>query len=79
MRNLFALVGAGLIGFVGAGWYLGWYEVEVETTVSQTGHHKVNLDIDSAKMDADLHAGSARVEQVIDAKLGSNATTTNEN
>ena len=79
MRNLLALVGAGLIGFVGAGWYLGWYEVDVQTTPSQTGHRKINLDIDSAKMDADLHAGSARVEQVIDAKLGSNATTTNEN
>jgi hypothetical protein len=78
MRNLFALVGAALIGFVGAGWYLGWYEVEVETTVSQAGHRKVNLDIDSAKMDADLHAGSARVEKAIDAKLSSNATSTNE-
>jgi hypothetical protein len=77
MRNLFALVGAALIGFVGAGWYLGWYDVEVETTTAQNGHRKVNIDFDSAKMDADLHKGEARVEQAIDARR-SQANTTGE-
>jgi hypothetical protein len=75
MRNLFALVGAALIGFVGAGWYLGWYAVEVQATPSATGHRQVNIDIDSAKMSTDLKTGTTRVEEAIDAKLSSNAST----
>jgi hypothetical protein len=73
MRNLFALFGAALVAFFGAGWYLGWYQLE--ETPGAAGHRQVNIDFDNAKMSSDLEKGGARVEQAIDAKLGTGLST----
>jgi hypothetical protein len=67
MRNLLAFLAAAAIAFAGAGYYLGWYQVE--SSASASGHRQVNIDLDSAKMSADLRKESSRVGQVIDTEL----------
>lgn len=60
MRNLLALLAAAVLAFAGIGWYLGWYEVKSEPSVS--GHEKVNIDINGSKIISDVRKG----KQVVD-------------
>jgi autotransporter-associated beta strand protein len=34
MRNLFALIGVTVVGFLGVGWYMGWYKLSVSKTTA---------------------------------------------
>jgi hypothetical protein len=68
MRNLLALIGAALVAFVGAGWYLGWYQVDSTGTGAQ---RKVSIEVDGQKISSDLEKGSTRVQQALDSKLKS--------
>jgi hypothetical protein len=45
MRSLFALVGAATIAFLGAGWYLGWYEITRKHT-PDGGTLQLNINTD---------------------------------
>ncbi len=65
MRNLLALVGAAVLTFAGAGWYLGWYQLQ-PTLTTTPGHQSVNVDINGPKMNADLHKGERKVEQALE-------------
>jgi hypothetical protein len=65
MRNLLALVGAAVLTFAGAGWYLGWYKLQPALSATP-GHQSVNIDIDRHKMDADIHKGEQKVEQALE-------------
>jgi hypothetical protein len=51
MRNLLALFGLLVIGFVGVGWYMGWYKLSV--TKSSDGHLEIKTDVDTKKVGAD--------------------------
>jgi hypothetical protein len=66
MRNLLALVGAAVVTFAAAGWYLGWYKLQ-PTLSSTPGHQSVNIDIDGKKIKAD----EKRAEQAIEKALQS--------
>ena len=44
MRNLLALVGALVIGFGVAGWYLGWYKLGITKTTDGTLHVETNVN-----------------------------------
>ena len=52
MRNSLALVGAAIIGFVGIGWYLGWYEISRQP--STNGRQAIQVDINSDKVTQDV-------------------------
>ncbi len=65
MRNLLALVGAAVLTFGGAGWYLGWYKLQ-PTLSSTPGHQSVNIDINGKKMTSDIQKGEQRVEQALE-------------
>jgi hypothetical protein len=65
MRNLLALLGAAVVTFAGAGWYLGWYTL-TPTPSSGPGHQGVTIDFDGKKFDADLHKGEQKVEQALE-------------
>jgi hypothetical protein len=61
MRNLLALVGAAILTFAGAGWYLGWYRLQ--PTLSTTpGHQTLNIDINGQKIKDDVGKGEQQVE-----------------
>jgi hypothetical protein len=68
MRNLLALVGAAVVTFAAAGWYLGWYKVQ-PTLSATAGHQSVNIDIDGKKVSADLKTGEKKVEQALEKAI----------
>jgi hypothetical protein len=51
MRNLLALFGLLIIGFVGIGWYMGWYKLSV--TKSSDGNLEIKTNVDTKKVGAD--------------------------
>ena len=62
MRNLLALGAAGLIGFAGIGWYLGWYRFQSEPTA--TGH-KINIDLNTPKIKEDVGRGREKLRDFL--------------
>ena len=66
MRNLLALLGAALVTFAIAGWWLDWYRVK--TKPDAAGHREVNIDINGPKIKEDLHKGGERLREAIDHK-----------
>lgn len=65
MRNLLALVGAAVLTFAAAGWYLGWYTLQ-PAVGGTSGHQSVNIDLDAKKMNADLKTGEKDAKKVLD-------------
>jgi hypothetical protein len=55
MRNLLALVGAAVVTFVGAGYYLGWFSVHRPS--GEDGSKSYNVELNTSKIGADLHKG----------------------
>ena len=65
MRNLFALVGAGTIAFVGLGWYLGWYSLTRQPGATG-GTQRFQVDLNPTKITDDMHKGITRVGEITD-------------
>lgn len=65
MRNLFALVGAGTIAFVGFGWYLGWYSLTRQPGTT-AGTQRFQVDLHPTKITDDVHKGITRVGEITD-------------
>lgn len=59
MRSLLTLVGAAVVTFAVAGWFLGWYKVR--TTPGPDGHREVTIDVNGPKIQEDLKKGEARI------------------
>jgi hypothetical protein len=59
MRNLLAFAAAAVLTVAGIGWYLGWYKVN--TAPQSDGHRRVEIDINSDKVQHDLEKGERRV------------------
>ncbi len=62
MRNLLALAAAGLIGFAGIGWYLGWYRFQTEAT--DTGRH-ISIDLNTPKIKEDVGRGREKLRDFL--------------
>jgi hypothetical protein len=82
MRNLLALVGALVIGFVGVGWYMGWYKLSVSKRPD--GNIRIETDVDGKKVIQDVGDGAKHLGQLAgdqvdkaaqDAKAGQPANT----
>jgi hypothetical protein len=67
MRNLLALVGLVVVGFAGAGWYLGWYKLGVES--NNPTHPKFNVEIESDKIKQDLQKGAKQVGGALEREV----------
>lgn len=63
MRNLLALLGAGVVIFFGLGWYLGWYKISA--TPGSDGHRQINIDVDGNKIKNDLQKGEEKIHNAI--------------
>jgi hypothetical protein len=66
MRNLLALLGAALVTFAIAGWWLDWYKIK--TAPDPSGHREVNIDINGPKIKQDLHKGGEKLREAFDNK-----------
>ena len=64
MRNLLALIGLLVVGFLGLGWYLDWYRVAREP--GPDGTQRLQVDIDSKKIGADVQHGLRRGSEILD-------------
>ena len=62
MKNLFALVGAATITFVGMGWYLGWYKISRQ--ISTPGTQRFAVEVNPSKIATD---GKILIEKVSEA------------
>ncbi len=64
MKNLLAFFAAAVIMFGGVGWYLDWFQVF--NGPAAAGHHVFSVDLDAAKMQADVRKGEEKVADVIE-------------
>jgi hypothetical protein len=64
MRNIFALVGAGTVTFVGLGWYLDWYHLSRQPAA--TGTQSFQVDLNPDKITQDVKKGVERGGEIID-------------
>jgi hypothetical protein len=62
MRNLLALGAAGLIGFAGIGWYLGWYRFHTEPTA--TGR-SIQIDLNTPQIKKDVERGREKLRDFL--------------
>jgi hypothetical protein len=67
MKRILALAAALALATAGVGWYLGWFQVH--TTPESGGHRTVNIDINTDKVNKDLHKGEDEVIQQGKEKL----------
>jgi hypothetical protein len=63
MRNMLALLAAALLVFAGVGWYLGWYKIS--STSDESGHRKINIDLDKNKIADDLNKGRQKLHDLL--------------
>ena len=74
MKNLLALVGALVVTFAVAGWYLGWYQIQ--STPTPSGHREVDVDLNAQKIRDDLQRSAEKIEKVIQQKNAKTPGTT---
>ena len=63
MKNLLALGAAGVIGFAGIGWYLGWYKIQ--TTPTADGHRQISIDLNTPKIKEDVGKGKEKLRDYL--------------
>ena len=74
MRNLLALAALALLGFVGLGWYLGWYKIQATPTTD--GHRQIQIDLNTNKIKTDVAKGETKVHDLISETQGSGTQNT---
>jgi hypothetical protein len=77
MRNLLALGAAGLLGFAGIGWYLGWYRVQ--TTPTADGHRQISIDLNTPKIKEDVGKGKEKLRDFLSSDDNGPAQVTPSN
>lgn len=65
MRNLLSLVGLVIVGFLGLGWYLGWYKLGITTGAS--GNTQISFDVNTNKIKDDGRKGLSRAGEFVDS------------
>ncbi len=63
MRNLFALIGFTVVGFLAAGWYLNWYTFS--RVAAPGGVERVQFDIRPKKIGEDARTALDRGKQLV--------------
>jgi hypothetical protein len=67
MRNLLAFLAALLITFGVVGYYLDWFKIE--SNKPESGHHNVNIDINTQKIGDDIQKGTGKILDKGEEKL----------
>jgi hypothetical protein len=66
MRNILAFVAAVTLTVGGLGWYLDWYRIR--SRPAPTGQRSLTIDINTAKIGADIHKGEQSLQKVLEDK-----------
>src|SRR5206468_1996202 len=74
MRNLLAFLGAVVVTVLGVGWYLDWFKVHRGAVGD--GKSNYNIELNTKKIDEDLHKGSAKLHGMVENKLHGSAELT---
>jgi hypothetical protein len=74
MRNLLALIGLAVLGFVVIGWHQGWYTFQTET--STAGHRKFDVDLNTDKISKDVKSGEEKLQHAVSSNQQSSTTPT---
>lgn len=64
MRNILAFIGAAVVVFLGAGWYLGWYQVTSQS--AGPGRSRLQVDINRDKISEDIKRGAEGVQEALE-------------
>lgn len=62
MKNMLALVGLVIVGFLGVGWYLDWYKAK--TTLTPSGRH-IEAEVNTPKITQDLSKAKEKVRDIL--------------
>jgi hypothetical protein len=65
MRNLLALLAVLCLTVLIAGWFLNWYSVVSQPAAD--GHRKLSIDVNAAKVGADLQQGESVLQSWLNA------------
>jgi hypothetical protein len=76
MRNLLALIGLIVVGGTGLGWYLGWYQVEVQS--GSEGQKRITIDFNTKKASGDARKFGETVAELVDDKVKRAETSKSE-
>ena len=63
MRNLLALLAAGVLVFLGIGWYLGWYKIS--SAPGADGHRQISIDLNTNKIKEDVNRGESKLHDAL--------------
>jgi hypothetical protein len=66
---MLAFLAAAALTFVGVGWYLDWFKLS--SVPADSGHRRLNIDVDTDKISHDLHDAETKIEK----KLADKNTT----
>lgn len=69
MRNLLALIGLVVVGVAGAGWYLGWYKLGVDS--HDPKHPQIKVEVERDKINKDVQQGVSVVEKEVQGTVTS--------
>jgi len=70
MRNLLALLAAGLLAFCIVGYFRGWYTISKRP--AQDGHQQFQIDVNGTKIKQDLKKSSEKIHDVLSSDNKSN-------
>ncbi len=76
MRNLLAFFALVFLTLAGVGWYLDWYHISASPTTN--GRKSVTLDIDTAKISADVSKAEQRIQQRLAEKANAAQSTSDK-
>lgn len=68
VKNSLSLIGLGVVVFVSAGYYLGWYQVSQQA--GNDGQNHVKIQVNPARITEDLAKGKEKVLMVLDQNKG---------
>jgi hypothetical protein len=71
MRNLLALIGLVVVGFVVVGWYCGWYKLTISKGTD--GKPEIKTILDTEKVSDDTSSFFRKVGQLIEEKTPTGA------
>jgi hypothetical protein len=69
MRNMLAFLAAAALTLVAVGWYLDWFQFR--TVPADSGHRRVTVDVNTAKIGHDLIEAEHKVQKKLDEKSSS--------